>query len=362
MTATPAAPEARFFTAALAAFRRAGALQRGAAQTFHVELAGHVIRLHFAGPALVPLLTPAFSHIVCAPVAEPALTICVWDDASTGVTTPEPPPATSTIGTQFVDGPEVKLAWEPATGVLTAFRPQQRLGLCRYPHVKAVEDLEQAAPARKVLHWWAASLGLQRVHAAAVGTPTGGVLLVGRSGSGKSTTSLSCIGSALGFAADDYCLLSFPADGPPLVHSVYATGKADSDSVSRLPEHLRQAFATTRLCDASKMVLFVAETHPQALLRSFPLRAVVFPRIRRTDAERAALEPMSAMEALRAVAPSTIFQMPGDRAPGFSRLAAVVRTVPCHGLLLGPDPTEAHDLLLALCDGRAHDSRKEAAS
>jgi hypothetical protein len=358
MITTSTAPETLFFAAAHNAFRQAETRHPDEAPVFHFELAGHVIQLRFAGLELVPLLTPAFAHLACEPVATPALTICLWDDASAGVTTPEPPPASDTVGTQFVDGLDVKLAWEPATGALTAFDQRQRLGLCRYPNVKGVEDLEQAAPARKVIHWWAASLGFQRVHAAAVGTPDGGVLLVGRSGSGKSTTSLSCIGafssvgSGLGFAADDYCLLSFPEHGPPLVHSVYATGKADSDSVGRLPGHLQEAFSATRLCDASKMVLFLAETFPGAVLRSFPLRALVFPHIGDRNT-RADLEPMSPMEALRAVAPSTIFQMPGERAAGFSRLSAVVRAVPCHRLQLGPDPTHAHHLLLGLCQGAA---------
>ena len=199
--------------------------------------------------------------------------------------------------------------------------------------------------------------------------PRGGVLLVGRSGSGKSTTSLACIGSTLGYAADDYCLLSFPEMGPPLVHSVYATGKADSDSVGRLPGHLRQAFASARLCDASKLVLFVTEEFPKVPLRSFPLRAVVFPRIKRRDASEAdaapvdpsgaaRLEPMSAVEALRALAPSTIFQMPGERAVGFSRLAAMARSVPCHSLLSGSDPTDAQPLLLELCAGQAASEEK----
>jgi len=214
--------------------------------------------------------------------------------------------------------------------------------------------------------------------------PRGGVLLVGRSGSGKSTTSLACIGSTLGYAADDYCLLSFPEMGPPLVHSVYATGKADSDSVGRLPGHLRQAFASARLCDASKLVLFVTEEFPKVPLRSFPLRsfplrsfplrsfplrAVVFPRIKRRDASEAdaapvdpsgaaRLEPMSAVEALRALAPSTIFQMPGERAVGFSRLAAMARSVPCHSLLPGSDPTDAQPLLLELCAGQAASEEK----
>src|SRR3990172_5231691 len=43
------------------------------------NLAGFCIRLRFAGPGLVPKMTPAFAHLAAASPAAPDLTICLWD-------------------------------------------------------------------------------------------------------------------------------------------------------------------------------------------------------------------------------------------------------------------------------------------
>ncbi len=119
MSRAVVSPEEVFFEQTYNLFRQAVA-RTDAATDFHFSLAGHVIRLRFAGPELVPLLTPAFAHLRCAARAEPDLTICVWTNQFSGTATPQPPATGQTVCTEFVDGPAVKLGWEPATGALTA--------------------------------------------------------------------------------------------------------------------------------------------------------------------------------------------------------------------------------------------------
>ena len=331
--------------------RRAGDLppggrrrHRSPARFFRVA-AGRVVCLRFVGPELVKVLAPAFAHLACESVALPDLTICCWDDASANVRTAEPPGLIDREGVDFIDG-SVRVAWEPARRSLEAFDHSSRLALLRFSEVAAVPAWERATPARKILHWWASGLGMQLVHAAAVGTPRGGILLVGRGGSGKSTTALACVGSSLGYTADDYCLLSF--DGLPRVHGLYATAKADAASVARLPR-LQSAFAGATLHVGEKSVVFVPHDFPQSMLESFPLRAIVVPRI--TGAEECRIEPIAPAKALRALAPSTLFQLPGDRAGTLARLASLVRIVPCYELALSPDPATAQPLLASLIGG-----------
>ena len=122
------------------------------------------------------------------------------------------------------------------------------------------------------MHWWSAGLGLQLVHGAAVGTEAGGVLLIGRSGAGKSTQALACVGSSLGYAADDYCLVEI---GPAVRgHSLYGSGKANAASIAMLP-HLAEAFRASPIDFQGKSIIFIAEHAPEAILRCFPLRAIV---------------------------------------------------------------------------------------
>jgi hypothetical protein len=331
-----------FFEAVEAAYNEA--VQHRPAVDRYYRLAGSTVRLSFAGNALESILTPALAHIECDPVEAPDLTILCWDDASAGVSTPEPPTTPGHAGTDFVDG-SVRIAWEPARRSLLLYDSTRARGLMRFADADSAAVWEPAAPCLRMLHWWAAGLGMQVVHAAAVGFSTGGVLLVGRGGSGKSTTALACIGSPLGYAADDYCLISF--DDAPRVHSVYSTGKADIASVRLLPS-LSKAFAASEERIDGKRVVFGAASFASALIHSFPLRAVVVPKV---GAAGPALTRIGAAHALRMVAPSTMMQLPGDRASSLARLARIVGSVPCYELSIGPDPYSAIPALESLSRG-----------
>ncbi len=331
-----------FFDALLDASSRAER-SAGLRERF-LRVAGFTVALRFRGPALEEILWSAFAHLACEQVASPDLAIAFWDDSSTGIVTPEPPGSPGRVGLDFVDGP-VRLAWEPSRRALSGYDPARRLGLVRFPDASNVEAWERSAPARRVLHWWAADHGCQLVHASAVGTPDGGVLLAGRGGSGKSTTALACIGSGLGYAADDYCLVS--PGGERRVHSLYGTGKADAGSIERLPG-IRSAFERSTLRVAGKTVIGVAQEFPAAMIASMPLRAVVVPRL---GASTPRLSPIAPVAALRALAPSTMMQLPGDRAGTLDRLARLVRGLPCFELELGADPADAVLLLAGVARG-----------
>lgn len=306
------------------------------------RVAGKIIRLRFAGPALASLMAPAFAHLEPAEELPADLTICCWDDASTGMCMTEPVRAAMGGGTVFVDGP-VRIAWEQEYRTLSAYSCDDQLALFRVPDARTLASWERGAPLRRILHWWASEQDLQLVHSAAVGNRAGGVLLVGRGGSGKSTTALACVGSLIEYAGDDYCLLSI--DDIPRVHSLYGSGKADAASAARLPR-LQNAFAASTLHGEGKSVIFVAEHFPDAIVRSFPLRAIVVPRLAADEDCRT--EPLSKSAALRAVAPSTLFQMPGDRRDSLSRLTLLIRQLPCWSLTIGCDPAAAQPLLQAL--------------
>ena len=339
------APSAAYFDAVEAAYNEA--LTPGIPEIQRdFSIAGRTIRLSFAGETLQPILAPAFEHLECDRVQSPDFTLVCWDDASTGVVTPEPPGPPERIGLDFVDE-SVRIAWEPARRSLSLFDPARRLGLMRFADADSASVWEHAAPARRMLHWWAAGHDMQLVHAAAVGLTDGGVLLVGRGGSGKSTTALACFGSSLKYLADDYCVVSF--DDTPRVFSLYSTGKADMTSVSLLPP-LADAFAASPKRIDGKRVIFCDQHFSSSLLSSCPLRAIVIPKL---GAGRPQLTRISAAQALRGVAPSTMMQLPGDRASTLARLAAIVKALPCYEMALGADPYAAVPLLESLSRGEA---------
>lgn len=322
-----------FFEAVCEAWEEAGR-RHGVVERFF-QIGGHTLCLCFAGEALVPLLTPALEHLEVPPSLA-ALTVRVWDSASTGVAMPPPVWSASDMLPRgevsgWNEGP-VRLTYHPDPDTVSLMHEDKALAVFWIADAALTPYYESGAPVRSILHWWMSRQSLQLVHAAALGMPTGGVVLAGRGGSGKSTTALACLNSDLFYAGDDYCIVS--AGSAPVVHSLYNTAKANGDDVARFP-HLVHAVTNTDKLAEEKALLFLHRAAPHKLIAGFPLRAILAPRV--TGERETRVVPVTATEALRALAPSTIFQLPGAGGDTLRLLAGVSSAVPCYRLELGTD-------------------------
>ncbi|MFM6846780.1 MAG: serine kinase, partial [Dolichospermum sp.] len=75
-------------------------------------------------------------------------------------------------------------------------------------------------------------------------------------------------------------------------------------------------------------------------------KAVLVPQI--TGKLETHLRPMSAGAALRALAPSTIFQLAGSGQTALQIMSSLVKQVPCYVLQLGTDMVQIPDVILRL--------------
>jgi hypothetical protein len=182
------------------------------------------------------------------------------------------------------------------------------------------------------------------VHSGAVGTDRGGVLLTGRGGSGKSNTCLACLDAGFLYAGDDYVVSG--TNPAPTVHSIYNSAKLHANDVERFPS-LAPALAHASTRDDEKSVLFIHRFRRAACARSLPIRAILLPRV--TGLRETRLVPVSRAEGLKAMAPSTVFQLAGAGRNEFTAMARVAAQVPSFALELGTDraciPGVIRDLL-----------------
>jgi hypothetical protein len=301
-----------------------------------VGMAGARLEIVLAGPALEPVLLPAFAHLETAPGPPPDLTVLAFDTASTGVAPPPAPDGAAaldgtTAGAPVDDGAVVRVLQRGA-GLFSMLHRERALAVVWTEDAARVPWNEIAAPLRMVLQPWFAARGWQLVHAAAVGSTAGGVLIGGRSGAGKSTTALACLEAGLGFAGDDYVLAT--ASPEPWVYGAYASAKLQEEQLARFPELAARVANRVRTAE-DKPVILLAEHRPERLVASMPLRAVVVPRV--TGTPRPAAHRIAPAEALAALAPSTLFQLPFDRAAALGRLRRIVASRPCWRLETGPD-------------------------
>jgi hypothetical protein len=324
------------------------AVARAAVQERSFRIGGHHLSVRFAGPGMIPSIEPAFAHLATPPAAAPELVIDVWDSASTGAA---PPPTPEVDGDSpagafyyFEDAP-ARGVYQPGMRALSVVHLGGDRAWYWVADPAALPYWERAAPIRQILHWWMATRGHQQVHAGAVGTRDGGVLLVGKGGSGKSTCSLISLTSELHYAGDDYTMVSI--EPRPWVHSLFSSGKVHPDNLCRVP-HLATAVSNAEHLATEKAVVFVDQHFPDRPIDGFPLRAVLMPTITGGPSTRAV--PATPAAALAALAPSTVFQLHTAGGEALRYLARLVREVPAYVLELGTDVSEVPGVILGLLD------------
>lgn len=274
------------------------------------RIAGSVVRLGFAGPSLLPHLSRAFAHLRVDRVDVPDLTLGLWDSSSTGVEMP-PPPCDRDSFTDRGDiwgfeSRRIKTAFQYYDYSVNVMDLETATGVY---WVKTAEHLPywvDASPLRTLLHWWMERRDCQLLHAAAVGTDEGAVLITGRGGVGKSSTALACLGAGMRYVADDYLVVR---GGPrPAVHSLYATAKLEREDLARFPQ-LAPHVDNPEPTPGDKAVLFLHPHFAERIAREMPLRAILVPAVD-PGREATGFTPVDPRFVRQAAAFTTMSQLP----------------------------------------------------
>lgn len=304
------------------------ALSRCDERTHRVDFGGSAVSLRFANAALAAKFLPALFGRQAA--TRPAdLEVVVWDSALSRVPFPRLEPGTAQIAARRGSTQPIEKVYQRGLDTFTAIDHSSGRAVVWVPDAGAVTTNEVACPLRMLIHLWGRRHGRYLLHGGAVGTATGGVLIVGRSGIGKSTMALACLGSELLYAGDDYVLVS--TDPEPFAHTVYRSGKLQPDQLARF-SHLEPARINPGSED--KPVFLFGEAYDAWLTQGFPLRAIVVPRVTGTESPR--LVEASPALAVTNIAPSTVFQLPYSGVSTMEVAAELARRIPTYHLEVGP--------------------------
>jgi len=315
-------------------------------------VAGEPVRFRVAGPALAEHLLPALDHLPPT-AAAPVFTASAWDTRATGVPVPlladapsGPAPSRAIVaGTRAVSSSPTRTMFEGYDGAMAE-------GWFAIGNADDLTTGERGAPFRLALHWWLTARGLQFAHGGAVGEAGTAVLVVGPTGAGKSSTTLSCVEAGLDYVADDYCVIqtapgTAPHD-PPVAHGLYSSAKILFTDVERYPKLVNGRTPRHNPIDDKTLVL-VHRAVPAQVVTEQRLGAIVVPQ--RTGRRRSTFARTRAGVGLQALAPSTVGQFPGGAAVALSSLAALARAVPSYRLDLGTDrATVPHAVRAILAD------------
>ena len=300
------------------------------------RFAGRPVRLRVVGRELFGHIGKPFVHLRVHESPPPELTVELWDDRSiASLPTPED-----------ADG---QTLWREAT----LRSSDDRFIAQHLPHTRSCLDrsagrlvagiawhdaifiYERSKPLARLLLTWYNDRQVQMIHTGLVARHGTGVLIGGKSGSGKSTSVLVSVMGGLDYLSEDYVGLETAADGTFVGHSVYNSVFLNSDHLKRFPE-LAPHTINGRPPQEEKSVVILSQVYPERLARTAAIRAIVFPLLV-DEALEARLRPMSKGAALLSLAPSSLLQIPNRQlgAAGFDRLAQLVERVPCFQMVVG---------------------------
>ena len=304
--------------------------------------------LRFAGDALIPLLTPGLDHVEIAAGARPDLTVYLFDMRSTQTIVPHLPWA----GNDYSAHGEIKVCSDTRfsmvffSGMLMLLDRKRNIGVFGATSASLIPYYEKAAPLKIIFNWFFQDKDYHLLHAAAVGTDRGCVLLVGKGGCGKSTAGLACIEAGLLYMGDDYTLVHVSEQ--PRAYSLYNSAKLASGHCKNFPA-LERSISNPERPGAEKAVLFLWKKYPQQLASALPVKAILVPVISGLpDTTTATISPGISIKAL---APSTLFQLPGPSPLKFQKMSKLVKKVPNYRLDMGTDLRQIPTVILDLLEG-----------
>lgn len=325
-----------------AMFDSAMACHPHAIQQSTVDFGGQTATLRIVGSELARGILRPFQHLKTdhPPRTDACLTIDLWDENEMGFRRSSAPPF---VGRGWYAYAEIP----PSGGIVTQRLPSMSLCFHRESahvvgSVKWGDQLylyEQGKPLSRQLVEWSVDRGIQVVHAGLVSLGERGILLVGGSGSGKSTAALACLIGELDFLSEDYVGLERSSEGEFMGYSLYSSLFLDRRELVRFPGLASKAIHGVH-SDEEKSLLLLADLFPGRLRRSVPIRAVVHLRIAGTAHSK--LLPVSKAEILMELGPASLLVIPQVRTPkqgrqGFELIAELIDHLPCHRLDAGHD-------------------------
>ena len=324
----------KFFEDFLQKFRDAS-IKKGEFRRYY-RIADTFICLVFAGESLIPWLTPALEHLRVNDVINPDLVINLWDSTSTGISMIPPPCKRNDFTDRGdiwgFDSKRIKTAFHWSEYSVNVMDLATNIGVYWVNNADDFPYWVLSSPLRTLFHWWMEKNGCQLLHAAAIGTVKGTVLLPGKGGSGKSTTAVSCLRDGMFYLGDDYVIVR--KNPEPIVYSLYCTAKINTDKMSVFPlfQPLIGRFTNE---EQEKAVIFLYPEFQSQLIVSAPILAILVPNI--SGLEVSSIEPVSFWPVQRAMSFTTMSQLPGVGADTYAYINEFTSGLPCFTLNLATD-------------------------
>jgi len=299
-----------------------------------LDIAGNNINIKTAGEALQSFVCRAMMHLPQITQSENGLEILVWDQLESGIHLPEPP-------NELFVHPNGKKYSQNTFGNYAIIYYENRsifhlYDLLTNRVIVCVKDKHKlpnyflAAPFFEVFKLWSKKVGLHILHAGCIANNTRAILIVGKGGMGKSTTSIQSLIGGLNYLSDDYILVKL--DKKPIAYSLFCSGKLHTKHLENFPTISKIAFNKNKEV-YDKPLMFLNELYRDQIILQSPIKAILSPQL--NDQEESFFESQSSFETLKSLAPSTILQLRLGNTNDLKVMADFTKSTQCFKLFLG---------------------------
>lgn len=297
------------------------------------QLMGQRVRVRYGAQILYDTFTPPLAHRQIIEDGDPDVIIDVWDSYTTGIPFEKPyVELENRYQLPHFNTDRFSAFYRQDQYSLTMMDKQSKHIIWALDDCRRIKSHVNNAPLLRIFQMWAVEHGATMLHSAAVAQDNEAVLFVGQGGSGKSTTAMACLRDGFKFLGEDYCLVH---TSPPCVESVYNIAKLAEWSTQHFPdflEHTRYPAGTV----TEKTVLSLYPGFQEQIIDTCRLTAIVIPQV--AYKQDTTWQITSPALALKALAPSTVFQMiHASSQAHFQSMVKLVRSLPTYRLMLGMD-------------------------
>ncbi len=303
----------------------------------YYDIAGHRLRSRIVGAALTRSVHHPWAHLsVEDGASSPAeLRIDLWDETETGVAHDA---RADVVGPSprfpFQMSADTRLVGHRLAQTLTWLdRRSGRVVGCVGDR-SSLSSYERGRLLETPVLFWLRDRGVQLVHAALVSRQDDGVLLVGRSGSGKSTCALACLQAGFDFLGDDKVALQRDVGDTYSGWSLTGSAHLEPDHLARFPEFQPHALPGSASGE-DKSVVLLSRVRPKQLRVRATIRALAIVCV--ASDEPRGVHRARRSEALLATALSTVLQLPIEPTRAMRTLADLVTRAPAYSLGVGRD-------------------------
>lgn len=315
----------------------------------YYRIAETTVCLNFAGNALVQELTQALTHIEIDELRRVDFTINVWDTQSTKVKMLDPPCKWSA----FTDRGDIwgskisrfKMAFHWSEYSFNIMDCEKKEAFYWVNSNDSFPYWVTSSPFRSLFNWWLELNEGQLLHAAAVGTEHGAVLITGKGGMGKSSTALKGLEDGMYYLADDYLIVKNAKN--PFVYSLYNSAKLVAKDIGQYPK-LKPLLSNFIEENQEKGVFFLYPELKNQIIMSQPVVAIVTPNI--VGEELSFFSEYGENEMARELAFTSMSQLPYSGVYTHHFVNTLVQNTPCARFNIGRNPDSIKQSLHKVCD------------